>query len=48
MKIQLGREKLLGPMTVTFQKLLLRMRIFIKMNTFCSHKQTTLQGGADG
>jgi len=48
MKIQLVREKLLGLMTVTFEKLLLRKRIVIKMNTFCSHKQTTLQGGAGG
>jgi hypothetical protein len=39
MIIQLVREKLLGMMTVTFEKLLLRKRIFIKMNTFCSHKQ---------
>jgi hypothetical protein len=39
MKIQLVRERLLGPMTVTFQKLLLKKRIVIKMNTFCSHKQ---------
>jgi hypothetical protein len=47
-KIQLVREKLLGLMTATFEKLLLRKRILIKMNTFCSHKQTTLQGGAGG
>jgi len=39
MKIQLVREKLLGLLTVTFEKLLMRNRIFIKMNTFCSHKQ---------